>query len=97
MLGNVELARLDLTEDAPASSCLDEIETAASRATELCRQMLAYAGRGSLVVGSVDLPELITEMTQILRVSISKKVDLRIRFDEDLPPVHGDATQIARS
>ena len=50
MLGNAELARDNLATDSPAYQDLMCIEQAAKRAADLCRQMLAYAGKGRFVV-----------------------------------------------
>ncbi|MFT7462631.1 MAG: two-component system cell cycle sensor histidine kinase/response regulator CckA [Pseudohongiellaceae bacterium] len=52
---------------------LQEILTASTGATELCNQMLAYAGGGSLATGSVDCNGLIRELGGLLRVGLSKK------------------------
>src|SRR5262249_41492542 len=56
----VVLANTAMARDFPGgpgdlAGRLTQIETAARRAADLCRQMLAYAGKGSFVVGRVDL------------------------------------------
>ena len=56
--------------------------------------MLAYSGKGRFVIQSVDLSEIVQEMSHLLEVSISKKVALRYRFSEALPAVNVDVTQI---
>jgi len=94
MLGNADLALRDLSEVAPARPSVDEIKTAAVRASELTKQMLAYAGKGRFVVEALDLNELIEEMGHLLGVSISKKVVLRYEFADNLPAVEADATQM---
>jgi CheY-like chemotaxis protein len=94
VLGNVELALQDLSPLSPVRDNLKEIEKTSRRAAELCRQMLAYSGRGRFVVQALDLRELVTEMGQMLEVSISKKVLLRYVFAPDIPPIEADPTQI---
>jgi PAS domain S-box-containing protein len=94
ILGNVDLAALDLAEGHPAQQSLDEIRAAAHQATELCRQMLAYAGRERLVVAEVDLSRLVGSMEQLLRVSVSKKASMRLDLTAPLPKVQGDASQL---
>src|SRR5207253_2163693 len=46
VLGNVSLAAEEIPANSPAHCYLAQIEKTASRAAELCRQMLAYSGKG---------------------------------------------------
>ena len=94
MLGNADLAMLELPPGAPARARIEGIELAARRAAELARQMLAYSGKGRFVVGELDLHELARETSQLLGATITRKAALEYRFIERLPLVHGDATQI---
>ncbi len=94
ILGNAELARMELPPSSPSLGFLRDLETAAHRAADLCRQMLAYSGKGQFVVQLVDVNELISEMSQLLRVSVSKKAMLRCQLSQDLPQIRADSTQI---
>ncbi len=73
---------------------LSLIETAGQRAADLCRQMLAYAGKGSFVVQRIDLSSLVRETTNLLQISISKKARLVLTLADELPLVEVDASQI---
>ncbi len=64
------------------------------RAADLCSQMLAYSGKRQLTVGAIDLNEVVEEMSQLLEVSVSKKVDLKYELAANLPAVEADATQL---
>lgn len=94
VLGHADLALRELAPVSPARGNLHEIATAARRAADLCRQLLAYSGKGRFVVEPIDLSALIGEMTHLIEVSISKKVSLRRHFAPNLPAVDGDATQL---
>jgi two-component system cell cycle sensor histidine kinase/response regulator CckA len=94
ILGNADLAMLSLSPASPAFPYVEEITKASLRAADLCRQMLAYSGKGRFVVGHYDLSELVREMAQILKVSVSKDATLRYNFAADLPAVEVDATQM---
>jgi len=94
ILGNADLALLALSPASPARQNIEEIGTASRRAAELCRQMLAYSGKGRFVVEKLDLSELVREMANILEVSVSKKATLRCHYPEGLPAVEADATQV---
>jgi len=94
VLGGAALAQAELPADSPTRRLLEDVEQAARRASDLCRQLLAYSGRGQSVVERVDLSRLVSEMAELLRVSISKKVELRLDLANDLPPVEADPIQL---
>ncbi len=94
VLGNASLARMTLPLDCSVAPYLDEIEMAATRAAELCKQMLAYSGKGRFVVLRVDVNALIEETAKLLAASISKKAVLQFELTPGLPMVVADATQI---
>ena len=94
VLGNAQLALYDLPPVSPVRQYVEEIEEAAKRAAELCRQMLAYSGKGRFVVQPIDLSEVVEGMGHLLEVSISKKAALRHDLADGLPAITADATQI---
>ncbi len=94
VLGNAELALLEMPSDGPLRAVVGEIRDAAVRASELTNQMLAYSGKGQFLVRRIDLNELIRDIGQLLRVSISKNVTLSYRLADDLPAVRADASQV---
>lgn len=94
IMGNADLALMDLPAEVPARARLESIADGARRAAELCRQMLDYSGRGQLAVEWVDLNELIREMCGMLRVAIGRETDLRYDFAGDVPRIIGDSTQV---
>lgn len=94
ILGNADLALNRLPDGSPIRDNLKGIETSAVRAADLCQQMLAYSGKGKLVVDVVDLREVVKEMTQMLDVSVSKKAICAYHFEDNVPFVEADATQM---
>ena len=94
VLGRASLAGSIITPGHAASPHLQEIEHAAKRAAELCRQMLAYAGKGRFVVERLDLMQVVLEMGRMLEIGISKKVVLKYEFAEGLPAIEADASQL---
>ncbi len=94
ILGNLNLAQMKLAAAAPAMPHLEKAEKTVLKASELTRQMLAYSGKGRFEVKTHDLNAVVQEMIHLLRVSISKKVDLRIRLEPAQLPIQADATQI---
>ncbi len=94
ILGNASLALLEIPSDSEVAVYIKDIETAGKRASELSHQMLAYSGRGHFTLQMMDLSALITEMAQLLEVSIPKNIQLRFNLGQPLLPVAGDATQL---
>jgi PAS domain S-box-containing protein len=94
ILGHASLAIEDMPQSTPVRDSLRQIETAARRAADLCKQLLAYSGKGRFVVRRVNLSELVCEMAHLLQVSISKKASLRYQLVPDVPTIEADATQI---
>jgi two-component system cell cycle sensor histidine kinase/response regulator CckA len=94
ILGNAGLARCAIEEQADPSVHLAQIERAAARAADLCRQMLAYAGKGRFLVAPIDVAELVRGTIDLLRLSIRKNARLHIDLDTRCPRVIGDETQI---
>jgi PAS domain S-box-containing protein len=94
ILGNADLAQSELSPTNPARPYLDDIEKVSRRAADLCRQMLAYSGKGRFVVQPISLNEVVQEMGHLLSVSISKKVIIKYNFFPEIPSVMADATQM---
>ncbi len=94
ILGNADLALAEVGPQSPVRENLGGIEKAAKRAAELCKQMLAYAGKGRFSVEPINLSEIVEEMMHILEVSISKKALLKYNFASDLPVIEADAAQL---
>ena len=94
ILGHSELAQKEISPMSPARKSLAEITTATQRAADLCRQMLAYAGKASFALESVALRELVEEMAHLLKTAISKKAILNLNLERGLPPIEADPSQI---
>ena len=94
ILSYVELVREEVPPESDAYDSLEEIDTAAARAADLCGQILAYSGRRPLATEFIDLNSVVEETAHLLEISISKKCVLEYELAPDLPPIRGDATQI---
>ncbi len=94
ILGNATLASMELPSGSPVQQYLEAIRRGSLRAADLCKQMLAYSGKGRFLVQPIGLNALIEETTQLLALSISKQAVLRFHLTPGLPAVEGDATQL---
>ncbi len=94
ILGNADLALDDLPHTARSRPYLTEIHRASHRAADLCRQMLAYSGRGRFEIKFINLNELASEMAHLLQSVIPKKVKFRQEFCEPGPVIEADSAQL---
>ncbi|MGE4605417.1 MAG: ATP-binding protein, partial [Myxococcota bacterium] len=96
ILGNASLALEDLSPSDPLHESVKEIEEVAQNAAELTQQLLAYSGRSQFAVEPVNVSELVRTMTPLLEQSVSPKVSLIQRLEDDLPSIEADPTQLRR-
>lgn len=94
IVGHAEVFLDEVPKDSRLLASAREIEIASRRGAELCRQMLAYAGRSKAAVEMTDINEIIVEMSRLLEASISKGAEVVYRLAKDLPAVRVDATQV---
>lgn len=94
ILGNASLALMDIKPEDPARYSLQQIEIATLRAAELVSQLLAYSGKGKILVQKVEISKLVEEMIALLKTVISKKIILECHFIDDLPFIEADPTQL---
>jgi signal transduction histidine kinase/ActR/RegA family two-component response regulator len=96
IMGHADLAAVRLGEDHPVRANVEEILQASQRAAEICRQMLAYAGRGRVSSVAVDLDELAREMTELVSVSFPRDIEVVVETHGKGRPVWADVTQLRR-
>lgn len=104
ILGNTELVAellgpratgaAEAPED-PVHECLDDIQSAATRAAELTKQLLAYAGRGAFFFERLELHSVAAETTKLLSATLPSEVSIRFDYHGPLAtPIRADRTQI---
>ncbi|MGV6851917.1 MAG: hybrid sensor histidine kinase/response regulator, partial [bacterium] len=94
IIGNTDLATLNLSEQSPAQENLKEIDVSAQRAADLCQQLLAYSGRGKFQVKHLNINFVLNETMRLVTSSISKKAILSFELEENLPSIYVDETQL---
>ncbi|MDX8406340.1 MAG: response regulator [Mariprofundus sp.] len=94
IMGNAELARIKVTETSAAGPHIDQIINTCDHAAELCKQMLAYAGKGTYALEVLNISDMIMSMGKLIRASVSDTISMKIKLDPDLPGVEGDLAQI---
>ena len=94
ILGNAKLVAAELPEGSDAELQLGHISAASLHAADLVKQMLIYAGRTPAAAVPIDVSKLIAEGEAVLRSSLSDGVRLTLDLAAELPPVHGDPSQL---
>ncbi len=94
MLGRTELAKAELPSSHPVQTHLDIVKDTALEARMLTRQLLAYAGRGKVLVQTLSLSEVVQSMAQLLRASVSKAITVSFELADEPLTVSVDVTQV---
>ncbi len=97
IVGNTEILRESADSDSASLEMLDEVELAATRASDLCAQMLTYAGKsGTTERVGVDLSTLLEETGRLLTASLKPSCRLKLDLSRDLPLIEADPVQISQ-
>ena len=92
--GFADLARATLPTRHPAVPHLARVRESTTRAADLARQLLAYAGQGKIVVGPVDVNALVRDGIRLLETSLPKRVALALDLTDETVAVPADAAQL---
>jgi CheY-like chemotaxis protein len=79
--------------DAKGLRAVEAIESATLRGASLTRQLLTFARRQNVNPQTIDLPNRIHAIREILSTGLGASVDLRIDVDEDVWPVTVDPVE----
>ncbi|MBP7586034.1 MAG: PAS domain S-box protein [Spirochaetes bacterium] len=94
IMGNLELASTHMKDPSPELRHLGDAEKASQRAAELVRQMLAYSGSGSFIARKINLSDMVMEIADLLKTSISRKASFAMRLQRPLVPILADPAQV---
>ena len=94
ILGHTEQALDDLPPDTPLQADLAEVSSAAGRAAELTRQLLAFGRRQVMQPVVLDLNALVAGMLRMLARVLGEDLALRFEPSADLYPARVDKGQL---
>jgi PAS domain S-box-containing protein len=80
IIGNAELAVMDAATGAPVQENLREILTAAQRARDLVRQILAFARQAAQTRAPVKVATVAREVAKFMRASLPATIEIRQRL-----------------
>lgn len=88
---------LMLLRHTPGDSDYDDIQQIranSNRAASLTRQLLAFSRQQTLRPEVLQVPDVVSEVTQLLKRLVGEKITFTIRHDRDLGPVRADPQQL---
>ncbi|WP_300670369.1 response regulator [Desulfoluna sp.] len=94
VLGHADIALEEAESHPAAKKSILNIITAGKRATELAKQLLVYSGKGELETSAVNVNDLVTDMMHLIKVSVSKKVQIDFHPGHPIPVVEGNKSQL---
>jgi PAS domain S-box-containing protein len=94
VLAQAELALAELASGSSPQGELKAIRDVALRGSEIVRQLMIYAGKETGVVERIDVSQVVQEMLELLKVSVSKHAVVEANLGKNLPAVRANAAQI---
>lgn len=94
VLGNLDLLRKHLADDAKASRLINGALQGARRGASLTQRLLAFARRQDLAVEPTDLAKLVANMQELLTRSVGSSIEIRTEIADDLPLALVDGNQV---
>ena len=88
---------LMLQRHTPGDSDYDDIQQIranSNRAASLTRQLLAFSRQQTLQPEVLQLPDVLSEVGQLLKRLLGAKITLKVRHDRNLGPVRADPRQL---
>lgn len=94
ILGYCDLMLLRHTPGDSDYDDIQQIRANTNRAASLTRQLLAFSRQQTLRPEVLQLPDVISEVSQLLKRLLGEKIEFRVRHDRDLGPVRADPQQL---
>ena len=94
VLAHSDLALAELRNGPGPVEELQKIRGAAIRGAEIVRQLLIYSGRETEVIELADVSEIVRDMVELLKVSVSKHAVLETALGKNLPAVRANSGQL---
>jgi two-component system, cell cycle sensor histidine kinase and response regulator CckA len=94
IMAQAELAEIDVAEGLVPRDKVHQIKATAIRASEVVRELMIYSGQEETELGAVDLSELVEEMSELMKIPLTKCAKLQLDLARGIPYVCGNAVQI---
>lgn len=94
IIGHADLLLMDHKPADPSFNDVMQIKQNANRAASLVRQLLAFSRKQTLRPQVVQLGDVLSDLSMLLRRSLGERVGLDMIHGRDLWPVRADVTQL---
>ena len=94
IMGNVELARMELPEEHPSHEGLNNTLAAVARASDLVGQILTFSRRRDQQRKVISLAPVLREVSALLRAALPATIAIETSVASAVPSVLGDPTQV---
>ncbi|MDG2004371.1 MAG: response regulator [Novosphingobium sp.] len=94
ILGTCDLMLMRHTPGDSDYDDIQQIRANSNRAASLTRQLLAFSRQQTLRPEVLQLPDVVSDVSQMLKRLIGEKIELVVSHDRDLGPVRADPTQL---
>ena len=94
ILGTCDLMLLRHTPGDSDYDDIQQIRANSNRAASLTRQLLAFSRQQTLRPEVLQLPDVVSDISAMLRRLIGEKIQFAVTHDRDLGPVRADPTQL---
>ncbi|HEX8057777.1 MAG TPA: response regulator, partial [Novosphingobium sp.] len=96
ILGTCDLMLLRHTPGDSDYDDIQQIRANSNRAASLTRQLLAFSRQQTLRPEVLQLPDVVAEISQMLKRLIGEKIQFEVSHDRDLGPVRADPSQLGQ-
>jgi two-component system cell cycle sensor histidine kinase/response regulator CckA len=94
IIGHADLLLMNHRPVDPSFNDIMQIKQNANRAASLVRQLLAFSRKQTLRPQVVQLGEVLSDLSMLLRRSLGERVTLDVVHGRDLWPIKADVTQL---
>ncbi len=97
IMGRAELSLLDLPEDSSMAYNNRIIVNLCERVSGITKKILDYSGHGKCIKEKTDLSILVKDISELLKLYISKNILLKYDLQSDLPVIQIDRDLVSQS
>jgi two-component system, cell cycle sensor histidine kinase and response regulator CckA len=94
IIGTCDLMLLRHTPGDSDYDDIQQIRANSNRAAALTRQLLAFSRQQTLRPQVLQLPDVVSDVSQMLKRLIGEKIQLSVNHDRELGPVRADPSQL---